>query len=319
MKRVLMVTVIAGLMTSGGCEKKQADPSGSDLHGTIALSGAWALYPMAVKWSEEFRKIHPGVQIDISAGGAGKGMSDCLSGGVDLGMISRPISQAELDRDAWALAVTKDAVVVTINRKNPAIEDLLARGITRQQCVDLWITGTAAAWGDIAGGNHPQQVHVFTRSDACGAAETWARYMGKKQEDLQGLGVFGDPGVAEAVKQDPLGIGFNNVNYAYDAETKKPMDSLAVLPLDINGSGTVDPEESFYEDRDTLMRAIAKGQYPSPPARDLYLVSRGKPAKKEVVEFLRWILTEGQAFVPEAGYVNLSEETIQDGLRRLKN
>ena len=45
------------------------------------MSGAWALYPMAVTWSEEFRKIHPGVQIDISAGGAGKGMADCLTGG----------------------------------------------------------------------------------------------------------------------------------------------------------------------------------------------------------------------------------------------
>ena len=160
---------------------------------------------------------------------------------------------------------------------------------------------------------------MFTRSDACGAAETWARYMGKKQEDLQGLGVFGDPGVAEAIKQDALGIGFNNVNYAYDAETKKPMDALAVLPLDVNGNGTIDPEESFYENRDALTKAIANGRYPSPPARDLYLVSGGKPAKKrKVVEFLRWILSDGQAFVQEAGYVNLSDEAIQSQLQKLK-
>ena len=42
-----------------------------ELQGEIQLSGAFALYPMAVKWAEEFRKIHPKVRIDISAGGNG--------------------------------------------------------------------------------------------------------------------------------------------------------------------------------------------------------------------------------------------------------
>ncbi len=46
--------------------------------GTISLSGAWALYPMAVRWAEEFRKIYPDVRIDLSAGGAGKGITDAL-------------------------------------------------------------------------------------------------------------------------------------------------------------------------------------------------------------------------------------------------
>ena len=41
-----------------------------DLKGEIQLSGAFALYPMVVRWAEEFRKIHPEVRIDISAGGA---------------------------------------------------------------------------------------------------------------------------------------------------------------------------------------------------------------------------------------------------------
>ena len=33
-----------------------------ELQGEIQLSGAFALYPMAVKWVEEFRKIHPKVR-----------------------------------------------------------------------------------------------------------------------------------------------------------------------------------------------------------------------------------------------------------------
>ena len=169
----------------------------------------------------------------------------------------------------------------------------------------------------MTGGDCDLPVHVYTRSDACGAAETWARYMGRNQEDLKGLGVFGDPGVAEAIRQDVLGIGFNNVNYAYDDTTKKPMDQMSAVPLDVNENGRIDPEESFYEDRDALTAAVAAGRYPSPPARDLYLVSKGRPVKKEIVAFLRWILMDGQAFVSEAGYVNLPAESIAAELKKL--
>lgn len=39
------------------------------------------------------------------------------------------------------------------------------------------------------------------RSDAAGAAETWAKYFGERQEDLKGIGIFGDPGLAQAIKE----------------------------------------------------------------------------------------------------------------------
>jgi phosphate transport system substrate-binding protein len=80
---------------------------------------------MTVKWSEEFRKQHPRVRIDISAGGAGKGFTDAMSGMVDLGMFSRGFSQAELDRGVWYVGVTKDAVIPVVNEKNPFLSRFL--------------------------------------------------------------------------------------------------------------------------------------------------------------------------------------------------
>ena len=44
-----------------------------DMKGEIQLSGAFALYPMVVRWAEEFRKIYPGVRIDILPEGREKG------------------------------------------------------------------------------------------------------------------------------------------------------------------------------------------------------------------------------------------------------
>ncbi|MEI6749015.1 MAG: substrate-binding domain-containing protein, partial [Bacteroidota bacterium] len=81
----------------------------SKLKGRISISGAFALYPITVKWAEEFQKLHPNVQIDVSAGGAGKGMTDALSQMIDIGMFSRGVSEEEIRKGAWFIALTKDA------------------------------------------------------------------------------------------------------------------------------------------------------------------------------------------------------------------
>lgn len=288
------------------------------LKGSISISGAFALYPLTVKWAEEFRKIHPGVKFDISAGGAGKGMTDALSKMVDIGLVSREIYPEEVKKGAYAIAVTKDAVVPTVSAANPNIKDILANGLDRDAAVNIYITGKTKTWGQAIGTSSKVPIRIYTRSDACGAGETWAKYLGKKQEDLLGVGVFGDPGLAQAVTKDPSGIAYNNIGYAYDAKTKQPNPGIKVLPLDINNNGKIDPDEDFYKTMDEIVNAIASGKYPSPPARDLYFVTSGKPVKKELVEFIRWSLTEGQKYVFDSGYINLSKEKLAAGLSQIK-
>jgi len=289
-----------------------------DLKGNISISGAFALYPLTVKWAEEFKKIHPGVKFDISAGGAGKGMTDALAKMVDIGLVSREISPEEVKKGAFAVAVTKDAVVATVSAKNPNIKEILAIGIDHDAAVNIFVTGKTKTWGQALGIKSAVPIRVYTRSDACGAGETWAKYLGKKQEDLLGVGVFGDPGLAQAVTKDPSGIAYNNIGYAYDAKTKQPNPGVKVVPLDINNNGKIDPEENFYNTMDEIVNAIATNKYPSPPARDLYFVTSGKPVKKELVEFIKWSLTEGQKYVLESGYINISKEKLDAGLAKIK-
>ncbi len=289
-----------------------------ELKGEIQLSGAFALYPMIVKWAEEFRKIHPKVRIDISAGGAGKGITDALAKVVDLGMVSRDIYPQELEKGAFPVAVVKDAVVPTINSNNPLINEFLATGLKREVAKDLWIHTTARTWGDVLGSASTIPVHVYTRSDACGAAETFAAWLGAKQEDLEGTAVFGDPGVTSVVQRDKIGIGFNNIAYAYDINSKKPYRHIAVMPLDLDGNGRIDPEEDFYSTSTELNAAIADGRYPAPPARNLFLVANGVPEKPEVLAFLEFILTDGQEYAPEVGFIGLSTELLEEELTKLQ-
>ena len=317
MKSLFKITAFVFIALILGCNSKTNSDSGGELKGRISISGAFALYPMAQKWGEEFMKLHPGVRIDISAGGAGKGMMDVLSGMVDLGMVSREVKPEEIKKGAWFVSVTKDAVLPVINSSNPYIKEVSTKGMTNEQFRKIFLTDKAITWGEILGNNSKNKISRYTRSDFCGASEMWAKYLGKKQEDLQGTGVFGDPGIAEAVRNDKLGIGYNNVIYAYDLKTRKVNPGMAVIPIDINGNGRLDKEEMFYNQLDSLMNAVKNGIYPSPPARELYLVSKGKPANRIVTEFLKFILNEGQAYVKEGGYVNLSEKRIQEELSKI--
>lgn len=316
MKRIINIALVAllvlGISNSAQAQKKE-------LSGQISLSGAFALYPLAVKWAEEFKKLHPNVKIDVSGGGAGKGITDALSKVVDLGMVSRDIHPEELKKGAWVLAVAKDAVVPTINAKNPKVKELLAKGITQSAATKVYVTGEFKTWGAVLGTSSTIPIHLYNRSDACGAGETWAKYLGnKKQEDLLGTAVFGDPGVASAIQKDAIGFGYNNIAYAYDLRTKKPNPGILVLPIDVNNNGRIDAAENFYATSTQLINAIAQGKYPSPPARDLYLVSNGKPTNPVVIAFLKFILTEGQKHNVPNGYITLPKDKLNAGIAKIK-
>lgn len=317
--RLVIIFLISLAAAIGGCQKATEQQGEAELSGTVRISGAWALYPMMVKWGEEFHKIYPQVTFDISAGGAGKGMADALGGLVDIGMVSRAIYPEEIEKGAFWIPVTKDAVVATVNENNPVLDGLLARGVTEEILEGIWITGDITTWGEVVDRSDvTDEIHIYTRSDACGAAETWALYLGgHAQEDLKGVAVYGDPGLAEAVRQDPLGIGFNNLNFAYAADTRKPVTGIVILPFDLNANGHLEETESFYDTKDELMKAIAAGIYPSPPARALNLATLGQPTGLTRA-FMAWILTEGQKYVEETGYIPLPKELLEEGLNKLE-
>ncbi len=284
---------------------------------TISLSGAFALYPLTVQWAEEYKKENPDIRFNISAGGAGKGMADALSGTVDLGMFSREIAREEIDKGVWWVGLTIDAVLPTISANNPYLDILKKRGLTKEEFTAIFIEGTIRDWGELLKATDKKEVVVYTRSDACGAAGTWAKYLRGQQENLNGIGIYGDPGLAEAVAKDPAGIGFNNTIFIYDIKTGTKRPGIEVIPIDINGNGTIDPYENFYDTFDAILKAVANGIYPSPPARELYFVSKGKPTKQATLNFIKWTLTDGQKFVKEAGYVLIDQEEINGYLEKL--
>ncbi len=260
------------------------------LQGNLTLSGAWAMYPTVVAWAEAFQKIHPKVHIDISAGGAGKGAADALAGFVDIGMVSRDPDPSELQKDIKAIYVLKDAVFPIVNEKNFYISTLLKRGLSKRNFQDIYVTGTQIYW-DLdyfsVVTHKPKMIHHYTRSDASGAAASWARYLGVQQEDLMGIGIYGDPGILEAVLRDPLGIGYANFSFVFNRQGTV-IPGIKLIPIDANENGIADPEE-IYQNRDEANRAIEKGSYPV-VRRNYFFIK--KDVGDVVKEFIRFTLSE---------------------------
>ena len=309
---LLLFTILLAACGSKSTTSSAA-PAGTE-EVKITVSGAFALFPMVSLWTEEYSKLHPNVSFDVQGGGAGKGMTDMLTGAADIAMLSREPRQEELDQGSFLVPVTIDAVVGTVNANNPYLAAFQAQGLTPEEANAIWITGETTTWGQLLGTDAAESINVYTRSDSAGAAEMWALFaQGAAQEDLVGTAVNADPGLAEAVRQDPLGVGYNNIGFSYDQTTGSPLDGLKIIPIDLNGNGQIDPEEDFYTTRDELTAAIAAQIYPYPPARALYLVTKGEP-NPAIADFYRWILTDGQAFVADAGYVALPGERLQEAL-----
>jgi phosphate transport system substrate-binding protein len=331
MKKItlMLVSVLAALsLLLSACGSPAAAPQSTavpgapadTLTGTITISGAFALYPLMTVWGQEFKKIHPNVEFDISGGGAGKGMTDTISGAVDIGMVSRKVKPEEESQGAYTIPVVKDAVFGVVSDKNPVIADILAKGITQETLRKIVITGEIKTWGEVVGKPEvTDAIHVYTRSDSAGAADIWAQFLGgKAQADIlkTAVGVNADPGLLDAVVKDPLGIVYYNLGFIFDLSTGKLAAGAVAIPIDADKNGKADDVELI----DSLAKAtaaVATGTYPSPPGRVENLVTKGKPTGLTQA-FIQWILTDGQQFVGLSGYVQLPVDALADSIAKVK-
>lgn len=314
MKKWIFIILIlaAAAYLARGCFNPENDRQ------RVTITGAWALYPLVSKWADHFGRLDSSVSIGLSAGGAGKGMTDALSGMADLGMVSRAIHPEEEARGAFYIAVAEDAVIPTVSASNPFLKELHAKGVTQAQLRALYLDGSLKNWSELVGADTSAEVQVYSRSDACGAKETFAAFLGGGPDDFKtAIGIFGDPAIADEVTKNPYAVGYNNIGFFFDPRDGKPHEGLTALKVDFNGNGKIDPEEDCYASASEFAKAVSEGRFPRPPARELYLVSKGKPAP-HVLAFLRWILTEGQKEAAAAGYIALQPERAAEMIRKLE-
>jgi len=301
----------------------------------IRISGSTTVYPLAVKWAEEYMRLHKDIKIEVSSGGSGKGITDVLAGLVDVGMSSRDLKSDEINRGALPIPIAYDAVIVVVCINNPVLSELQVKGIKLSILKEIY-SGLVSNWeyvidkdlngdgfisinathainintGSIEGYSAPieYEIHPYTRAEASGTAETFAEKIGiGDQELLTGIKVVGNPGMVVAVRDDKLGIGYVSLAFAYG----EAAEGVEPIPIDFNEDGVIDEGERL-DNYDIAIENIVNGKYLL--SRALYFVTKHKPTGM-VKEFIKWCLTEGQQYVAEVGYVPLPEEKVHESLK----
>jgi phosphate transport system substrate-binding protein len=306
---------------SGNSEKardKTKAEAKSNLSGNISISGAYALYPLVQKWATDFMNIHPDVKITVSAGGTGQGISDLLNKKNQLAMISRVLSEEEIIGGIWSIPVAKDGVAPIVNQNNPYLEKLLNQGLSPKDYINAFINDKPLTWGELLNTTGKDKVIVYSRADESGAADVFADFLFKKASDLKGIKVTGDEEMIKSIQNNKLGIGFCNFSYAFDIATGNRKNDIQIIPTDLDFDHKIERKEIPFINLEEAHRGIWLGIYPKNLCRELTISSLGKPVDPVIIEFLKYVLTDGQNSIKNTGLCELNNVYIRNSLEKLK-
>lgn len=93
-----------------------------DLRGTISVAGSTSISPVMEKLSESYKKLNPGINIELQQTGSSAGITSTIEGTVDLGMSSRALTSEEKSK-LRETTIALDGIAVIVNKNNP-VEDL---------------------------------------------------------------------------------------------------------------------------------------------------------------------------------------------------
>lgn len=295
---------------------------GGDGGDAVRISGGVGPLPMVEVWADLYEEEHD-TTFDISGGGTGVGVSDVLNGQVDIAMMGREPQQEENEQGLFAVPMLIDTVVGTVNENNPVLDEIQSQGLTRED-LEAIFTREVTTWGEVVGNDVDEEIVVYGRSDASAAYKKWGDFLGGEDgayteselEELTDANHNGDQPVAEAVGSNENAISMNNINYVYDLSSGELEGNIRPVPLDRDGNG-LSEEEDFYETRDEFLSAVEAGDYPSPPAREMFLAS-DEGFEGEAADFVEWVLSDGQEYVRENGYVPLDDQRLEEAQTKLE-
>lgn len=266
-------------------------PPGAGQSGRIQQIGSTTVLPVAQKWQQAFNQKFPEVEMAISGGGSGVGISALLAGTTDIANASRPIKASEVAQaraagvDPVEQVIAYDAIAIVVNRTNPLdtirLEDLS----------DIFV-GKLRQW-DQMGVPGLGEIQALGRISASGTYEAFKQLVvtlgGRDKPRDYAPQVLQQPSneaILNLVAQTGGGVGYVGLGYV-DERVKV----ISVVPL--GEAEAIRPSAETVRD----------GTYPI--SRALYCYTDGEPMGM-VKTYLDWAKgPEGQALVEELGYVAL--------------
>ena len=130
-----LVMAVSLLTVSAAAEK---------LSGTVATNGSTSMEKVIGILSEQFMEDNDKVTITYDATGSGTGIEAMATGTCDIGLASRNLKDAEVEKGLVATTVALDGIAIIVNENCP-VDDL-----TVEQIAAIF-TGLVTDWADFGG------------------------------------------------------------------------------------------------------------------------------------------------------------------------
>jgi phosphate transport system substrate-binding protein len=313
----------------------------------VSLTGAGATfpYPLYAKWFADYAAL-TGVHINYQSIGSGGGIQQLINGTVDFGASDAPMTDEEMARakggNVLHFPTILGADVVAYNL--PGIGDTL--NLTGELVADIFL-GKVNRWNDKRllelnpGIPLPDmEIVVVHRSDGSGTTYVFTDYLssvsqewaagpgrGKEVRWPTGIGAKGNEGVTGQVKQLPGSIGY--LELAYARQNKLPVARIrnasgnmvapTIEAISAAATGIVERLGPDTDYRVSIVNSPVAEAYPIASFTWLlvYEVQRDPVKGKTLVDFMRWMYTEGQKRATALDYAPLPPDLAQALLARL--
>lgn len=285
--------------------------------GIIIIEGSQTLFPLMNKWKQEFEKTQPEIKISVKSNNTDIGLKKISNNIIQLAMVSRNLNNEETKSGFWSVPVAKDAVLPVISFDNNNLQKIVLAGVTKEKLAAAF-TGKIKTWGQLLQLKSNDPIEVYKLNDSTGTTHIWKEFLNINTQKIIGTQVYSNTDIPIMIASNKNAIGYCSTTNIFDIKTGLIKRNLYVLPVDLNANNQADDNELVFDKLDDIKSAISSGKYPSPPVRKLYLVSKTIPSDVATVSFIKWILTIGQSYCAQYGFVNITKNEASEYLKLLK-
>ena len=313
----------------------------------INCGGATFPYPMYSKWFDVYHKKFPALAFNYASIGSSGGIKQVTEGTVDFGASDGPMTdeQLKLFREKRGFGVLHFPTVLGAD-----VPTYNVPGITGQ----LNFTGEALVgifFGKITKWNDPELVKanpgvklpannilVVHRSEGSGTTYVWVDYLAKISPEWKqkvgvagsvnwpvGVGGKGNEGVSGQIKQTPNSIGYVELIYAVQnkmtyGKVKNSSGVFVNADLASVTAAAAKASNTMPDDfRVSITNADGKDVYPISSFTWLLVPEKIADAtkKKAIMDFLKWMLTDGQNETEALDYAKLPKPVVDKELKAI--
>ncbi len=309
----------------------------------LNAAGATFPYPIYSKWFNQYHQEHPDIEINYQSIGSGGGIRQVTAGTVDFGASDGPMSDEQLASAKVKiihLPTVLGAVVPAYNI--PGFKGELK--FTPEVIAGIYL-GKITSWNDPAiakinpGVSLPNQgIIVVHRSDGSGTTYIFTDYLSKVSNEWRdsvgkgtsvkwptGLGAKGNEGVAGMVRQMEGAFGYVELIYALQnnisfGPVKNAGGSFVKASLESTTAAAASVKTMPADFRVSITNPPGKDAYPIASFTWLLVPADWKDKNKEkiIVDFLNWMLDQGQNMTADLNYAPLPDAVKQKEREAIK-